>query len=172
MYILRAPLLYRKSVGVKGNVIFNGWMTLLFLSEYFSVSVFSMRSLMWERRNGWWWRLFKGSIFGTLLITHARCSFQGSFEMLFWHAGFFFCAFFLVSCTHAHTGYRLLPSLKRNNTLYNLTPSSVRLMRVSCVISWNVVEKFWTPTHRPSYTTVNSNHAEKLASKHPSGSYL
>lgn len=49
---------------------------------------------------------------------------------------------------------------------------SMRLMRVSYVITLNVVEKFWTPTHRHSYTTVNSNHAERLANKHPAGSYL
>lgn len=52
------------------------------------------------------------------------------------------------------------------------TPPSVRLMRVSYVISLNVVEKFWTPTHRPCYTTVNSNHAGRLANNHSEGPYL
>lgn len=56
--------------------------------------------------------------------------------------------------------------------MHNLTPPSARLMRASYVIALNVVEKFWTPTHRHSYTTVSSNHAERLANKHPAGSYL
>lgn len=45
-------------------------------------------------------------------------------------------------------------------------------MRVSYVISLNAVEKFWTPTQRHSYTTVNSDHAERLANRRPAGSYL
>lgn len=63
-------------------------------------------------------------------------------------------------------------TLKRTRTLHNLTPPSVRLMRRSYVISLNVVEKFWTPTQRHSYETVDSNHAVRLANRRPAGSYL
>ena len=37
---------------------------------------------------------------------------------------------------------------------------------------FDVVEKFWTPTHGHSYATVYADHTEGPANKHPAGSYL
>lgn len=59
---------------------------------------------------------------------------------------------------------------KQKSLIPHLTPLSVRLM--SYVISLNVVEKVWTPTHRHCYTTVNSNHAGRLANNYAAGHYL
>lgn len=106
---------------------------------------------------------------GALLIIHAQHSLQAVYplEHCFKHQDFL-----LITPQVDMRDTITTNTQKRNHTLHNLIPPSVRLMRVSYVISLNVVEKFWTPTHRHSYTTVNSVHTERLANQHAAGSYL
>lgn len=100
-----------------------------------------------------------------------QCSSRGcvsSFITLFC-TKMFFC---LLGFMHTHTSMMicLIPTTA-SHTHKKHTHCTTWLISVSYVISFYVLEKFWTPTHRHSYATVNSDHAERPASQQSLGIY-